>query len=40
MNPLLKLIAKAVANDEPINTYLSILERGWVCQINARLFIS
>jgi len=38
MNPLLKLSAKAITKDEPINTYLSILERGWVCQLNARLF--
>jgi hypothetical protein len=38
MNPLLKIIAKAITKDEPINAYLSILERGWVCELNARLF--
>ena len=38
MNPLLKLIAKAVTKDEPINAYLSIIERGWINQLNARLF--
>lgn len=38
MHPITKLIAKAITRDEPINTYLCILERGWINTLNARLF--
>ena len=38
VNPITKLIAKAIAKDEPINTYLCILERVWLNNLNARLF--
>lgn len=37
MNPLLKIIAKAIANEQT-NTYLCMLEKGWVCELNAKLF--
>lgn len=38
MNPITKIIAKAVTKDEPINAYLFILARGWTNNLNARLF--
>lgn len=38
MNLITRIIAKAITKDEPINVYLSILERAWVKNMNARLF--